>query len=56
MTKKYATVAEAVRWSGLTERTIRRMMAEKKLSTHRPTPGRVLIDLDELDKVIKGKK
>jgi hypothetical protein len=51
---RWAAVRYAAVYSGLSERTIHRMITDGKLVGHRPTPGRLLIDLRALDEVIKG--
>jgi excisionase family DNA binding protein len=47
-------IERTVRYTGLGENTIRRLVRQGLLTGHRPTPGRVLIDKGELDALIKS--
>jgi excisionase family DNA binding protein len=46
-------VRQAADYTGLSERTIHRMITDGRLSGHRPVPGRLLIDLRQLDDLIQ---
>jgi excisionase family DNA binding protein len=53
--KKWITVNQAVARVGVTERTLRRWLAEGLLKAYRPAGGRrVLIALDELDAPVEA--
>ncbi len=49
----FASVKGAMEFCGLSERTIRQMLADGRLTPYRPIPGRVLISLEELEKLIR---
>lgn len=51
--KGYVTVAEAAHYTGLSEGTIRNLMATRELTAFRPVPGRVLLDLNDVDKFMR---
>lgn len=51
--KRFLTVKDAAFRAGeLSEESIRRMLSAGKLTALRPVPGRILIDVNELDSVI----
>jgi hypothetical protein len=52
--KRWASVREAATYSGLSEKTIRRFIASGNLSPYWPLPGRVVVDLRDLDALITG--
>lgn len=52
--KKYVTVKEAVEFSSLKERSIRRLLASGELTKYVPVGGRVVIDLEQLENLIRG--
>lgn len=52
--KRYATVTEAAHFSGLSEKTIRRLLARRSLKAYRPVAGRIVVSLQELEAVIEG--
>jgi excisionase family DNA binding protein len=52
--KRWATVTEAAAYSGLSDKTIRRLIARRELVGHRPVPGRILVDLRALDAIIRS--
>jgi hypothetical protein len=54
--KRYGSVDEAGAYCGLSPRSIRQMLADKRLSAFRPQPGKVLVDLRELDALIRKAK
>ena len=47
--RRWLSVEAGANYSTLSEETLRRLLAEGKLTAHRPVPGRVLIDREELD-------
>jgi excisionase family DNA binding protein len=51
--KRFATVGEVAEFTGLSEGTIRNLLAMRQLTSFRPVPGRVLLDLREVEKFIK---
>ena len=51
--KRYAVLPDASAYCGLSVRTLRGMLARHELTGYRPRPGRVLIDLRELDAVVR---
>ncbi len=52
--QRYLGVTGAARYSGLSEESIRRLLATRKLTGYRPIAGRVLIDRRELDALIRA--
>jgi excisionase family DNA binding protein len=55
ITKRFATLQEASRYSGVSERTIRRWLERQLLKPYRPGGlNRTLVDLRALDEVILG--
>jgi excisionase family DNA binding protein len=48
---RWASVGEAAAYSGFSERTIRRWIANHTLPANRIGPRRIEIDLNELDKL-----
>lgn len=53
LSKRYGTLHEAHVFCGLSVRALRDMLARRDLTGYRPRPGRVLIDLRELDAVVR---
>jgi excisionase family DNA binding protein len=51
--RQFVGVVEAGAYSGLAPRTVRAMIAEGRLGGYRPCPGRVLVNLAELDALIR---
>jgi excisionase family DNA binding protein len=51
---KYANLQTAAPWSGLSEKTLRRLIGEGKLTSYSPVGDRILINLHELDDLIRG--
>jgi excisionase family DNA binding protein len=51
--QRYAAVAEVAAYTGLSEGTIRTLLATGALTTFRPVPGRILLDLHEVDRLIR---
>lgn len=47
--KRWLSLRESSAWSGLSVRTLFRLLAEGRLTGHRPETKRVLIDRYELD-------
>lgn len=52
--KRYATVAEAADFTGLSEGTIRNLLATRELTAYRPVSGRIVLDLQEVEKFIRS--
>jgi excisionase family DNA binding protein len=52
--KQFATVNEAAEWSGLSSRTIRRLLQANELTSFRPLADCVIVNLQELDMVIRN--
>jgi excisionase family DNA binding protein len=52
--RRYTTIKGAAEYSGVSERTIRRLIARQRLTAFRPVAGRVLVDLRELDAAIRS--
>jgi hypothetical protein len=50
---RYATIEQSATYSGLSDKTLRRLSAAGKLIGYRPVPGRVLLDLQQLDALIR---
>ena len=48
---RWASVAEAATYSGMSQRTIRRWVSQRRLPASRVGPRRIEIDLNELDKL-----
>jgi excisionase family DNA binding protein len=48
---RWVSVAEAAAYTGLSERTIRRWIEQRRLPATRVGPRRIEIDLNELDKL-----
>lgn len=51
---RYASIDQAAAWSGMSARSLRRLVANGTLVPFRPLKRRVLIDLRQLDCVIRG--
>ena len=52
--KQFLTIDNAARLVDLSPETIRRLVASQKLTAHRPVRGRILIDVTELESLIRG--
>jgi excisionase family DNA binding protein len=52
--KRWLSIGEAALLSGISERGLRRMISAGRLTPHRPTPRRVLLDREQLDKAISA--
>jgi excisionase family DNA binding protein len=53
-TRRYATVAEVADYTGLSEATIRNLLAMRELTAFRPVPGRIVLDLREVESFVQG--
>lgn len=53
VTKRYAAIAEVAEFTGLSQGTVRCLLATGELTALRPVPGRVLIDLCEVERFMK---
>ena len=51
--KKYVTVAAAAEFTGLSVATIRNLIAMHELTGYRPVPGRIVLDLREVDAFVR---
>jgi hypothetical protein len=51
---RWLPIDAASTYSGLSQQSIRRLLAAGKLTPHRPVPGRVLIDKRQLDALIQA--
>jgi len=52
--QRFLSLASAARYADLGERTLRRMIAAGELGVYRPARGKLLIDRDQLDRLILG--
>ena len=53
--RRYASVLEAAEYLGVTDRTIRQMLADGRLTAFRGLGSRVLrVDLNQIDDVMSG--
>jgi excisionase family DNA binding protein len=53
--RRYASVADAAEYLGVTDRTIRQMIADGRLTGFRGLGSRVLrVDLNQVDRVMSG--
>jgi excisionase family DNA binding protein len=50
--RRWMTIAAAARYSDLSEVSVRRLIAARRLTAHRPIKGRVLVDRKEVDALI----
>lgn len=49
---RFLSIDDAATYTSLSPATLKRMVVAGKLTPKRPTPGRVLFDREELDRVI----
>jgi hypothetical protein len=52
--RRYVSLADAALYSSLSILTLRRLADAGKLTLFRPSPRRVLVDLQQLDQVLRG--
>jgi excisionase family DNA binding protein len=52
--KRFLSVREASHYAGVSEDSIRNLLAGGNLTALRPVPGRVVIDRQELDAYVRG--
>ncbi len=52
--RRFLSVAEAAAYSSLSDDSIRRLIERGDLTALRPMAGKILIDRDELDRLILG--
>lgn len=52
--QRYLTIADAGAYTGLSQESIRRLISARKLTVYRPVRGRLLVDRQELDAVIRA--
>lgn len=50
--QRWLTIEQAANYTGLSEKSMRRLLASGRLTPHRPCRGRILIDRRQLDAVI----
>lgn len=53
--RKYITVAETAQFTGLSIGTIRNLLSMRLLTAFRPVPGRILLDLTEVDEFVRSR-
>jgi excisionase family DNA binding protein len=51
--KKYVSIADVAEYTGLSEGTIRNLLATRELTAFRPVPGRVVLDLREVERFVR---
>jgi len=51
---RWLTVDAAASYSGLSVKTIRRLLAGGRLTAHRPVRGRVIVDRRQVDALLEG--
>jgi hypothetical protein len=54
ISRKYVSFTEAEAITSLSEDTLRRLVARRRLRVFKPSPRRVLLDLGELVQLIEG--
>jgi len=54
ITPHWLTIADAAVYSGMSEKSIRKLLDKGEIIGRRPVPGRILIDRNELDNMIRG--
>jgi excisionase family DNA binding protein len=52
-TRNYATLKQAAEYLGVTDRTIRQMIADGRLTGYRNGPRLIRVDLNEIDAVME---
>jgi hypothetical protein len=51
--RKFVTIAEAAKFAGLSLSTVRSLLATSELTPFWPVPGRIVLDLDEVEAFIR---
>jgi excisionase family DNA binding protein len=51
---KFATVRQAAKLVGLSEKSIRRLISRREIEVFRPLPGRILVSLEDLVNFIRS--
>ncbi len=54
LAQRFLSVKSAATYADLSEDSIRRLIERGDLTAHRPVKGRILIDREELDRLITG--
>ena len=52
--KRWLSVADAALYMGVSEESVRRLVAAGKLSAHRPVKGRVILDRLQCDTLVQS--
>lgn len=52
--QRWLTIAQAAEYAGLSVESMRRLLAAGRMTTHRPTPGRIAVDRLALDQYMLG--
>jgi excisionase family DNA binding protein len=52
--QQFVTLSEAAKFCAVSERSIRRLVAAKKLTGYRIMPGSIRIDMEELREYVAG--
>jgi excisionase family DNA binding protein len=52
--KRFCSIASAAKYCDLSEDSLRRLIERGDLTAHRPVRGKILIDREELDRLILG--
>ncbi len=52
--RKYVAISQAAEFAGLSPGTIRNLIATGELTAFRPVPGRIVLDLYEVDRLVRG--
>jgi hypothetical protein len=51
---KYVNLNQGAQRSGLSVKTLRRLIARGALTAYRPVPGRLLLSVEQLDRLIEA--
>ena len=54
MARRYMSVREASAYSSISQETIRKQIKRGLLKAYKPVPRKVLIPIDDLDRMIQG--
>ncbi len=52
--QRYASISGAATYAGLSQESIRRKIRAGELTVFRPFPGKLLVDLRELDRLVRN--
>lgn len=53
VSQKFVSIAQAAEYTGLSAGTIRSLIARRELAVYRPVPGRVMLDLEDVDRFVR---